>query len=136
MNTGLTSTHTARGFPVLYHVYAQKQCITCSALCHKMLPYIAICYTDSRFFQPLELSCTALLQCRLLPNGLTSSKGCSLAMIIIITITKKSPCPGVQMRLLKPCLELFNCPTGWEKYGCTLIQLRTIHACLIFTRVF
>ena len=35
MNTGLTSTHTARGFSVLYYVYPQKQCIPCSVLRHK-----------------------------------------------------------------------------------------------------
>ena len=32
MNTGLTSTHTARGFSVLYHVFAQKQCFLSSSL--------------------------------------------------------------------------------------------------------
>ena len=32
MNTGLTSTHTARRFSVLYHVFAQKQCFLSSSL--------------------------------------------------------------------------------------------------------
>ena len=35
MGTELTNTHTASGFSVLYHVFARKQCILCSALRHK-----------------------------------------------------------------------------------------------------
>ena len=35
MSTGLTNTHTACGFSVLCHVFAQKQCILCSALRHE-----------------------------------------------------------------------------------------------------
>ena len=39
--------------PVLYHVFAQKQCILCSSLRHKsyltLTPYITFCYIDSRF---------------------------------------------------------------------------------------
>ena len=35
MSTGLTNTHTAGGFSVLYHVFARKQFILCSALRHK-----------------------------------------------------------------------------------------------------
>ena len=34
ISTGLTNMHTAHGFSVLYHVFAQKQCIPCSALSH------------------------------------------------------------------------------------------------------
>jgi len=44
MSTGLTNTHTARGFSVLYHMFARKQYILCSALLHKSylkLPYVA-----------------------------------------------------------------------------------------------
>ena len=37
MSTGLTNTHTARGFSDLYHVFARKQCILCPALRHSML---------------------------------------------------------------------------------------------------
>ena len=43
MSTGLTNMHAARGFSVLYHVFAQKQCILCFALHHKSyltLPYV------------------------------------------------------------------------------------------------
>ena len=32
MSTGLTNMHTAHGSSVLYHVFAWKQCILCSAL--------------------------------------------------------------------------------------------------------
>ena len=32
MSTGLTNTHTARGFSDLYHLFARKQCILCPAL--------------------------------------------------------------------------------------------------------
>ena len=35
MSTGLTNTLTARGYSILYHVIARKQCILFSALCHK-----------------------------------------------------------------------------------------------------
>ena len=43
MSTGLTNTHRARGFSVLYHMFARKQYILCSALPHKSyltLPYV------------------------------------------------------------------------------------------------
>ena len=52
LNTGLTNTHTARGFCLHYHVFARKQCILCSALRHKRyltLLYLTIRYIDSRF---------------------------------------------------------------------------------------
>ena len=39
MSTGLTSTHTALGFSVLYHVFARKQCIFSSASRHKSYPW-------------------------------------------------------------------------------------------------
>ena len=39
MSTGLTKTHT---FSVLYHVFARKQCILCSALRHKS--YLTLLY--------------------------------------------------------------------------------------------
>ena len=32
MSTGLTNTHTALGFSDLYHLFARKRCILCSAL--------------------------------------------------------------------------------------------------------
>ena len=43
MSMELTNMRTARGFSVLYHVFARKQCILCSAVCHKSsltLPYV------------------------------------------------------------------------------------------------
>ena len=43
MRTGLPNTHMARGFSVLYHVFARKQCVLCSALRYKSyltLPYV------------------------------------------------------------------------------------------------
>ena len=45
MSTGLTNTHTAGGFSVLYHVYARKQFILCSALRHKS--YFTLLYVTS-----------------------------------------------------------------------------------------
>ena len=42
MSTGLTNTYTAHGFSVLYHVFALKQCIVCSALHHKS--YLTLLY--------------------------------------------------------------------------------------------
>ena len=48
---GLTNTHKACGFSVLYHVYAKKQCILCSSLCHKC--YLTnLCHITSRFILP------------------------------------------------------------------------------------
>ena len=48
----LTSTHMARGFSVLYHVFSQKQCILCPALRHKS--YLSLLYVPSiqNFFCP------------------------------------------------------------------------------------
>ena len=45
MSTGLTNTHTAGGFSVLYHVFARKQFILCSALRHKS--YFTLLYVTS-----------------------------------------------------------------------------------------
>ena len=45
------------------------------------LPYITLCYIDSRFFLPLEQSLTVLLA-RLPTRSLASSRGCSLALNI------------------------------------------------------
>ena len=45
MSTGLTNMHMARVFSVLCHLFTQKQCILCSALCHKSyltLPYVTL----------------------------------------------------------------------------------------------
>ena len=48
--TGLTNKKKARDYSVLYHVFARKQCILCSALRHKSyltLPNTALCYIAS-----------------------------------------------------------------------------------------
>ena len=42
MSTGLTNTHTARGFSDLYHVFARKQCILCPALRHGCLTLLYV----------------------------------------------------------------------------------------------
>ena len=42
MSTGLTNTHTARGFSVRYHTFARKQCILGSALRHES--YLTLLY--------------------------------------------------------------------------------------------
>ena len=48
MSTGLTNTHTARGFSDLYHVFARKQCILCPTLRHGSLTLH--CVTSIRDF--------------------------------------------------------------------------------------
>ena len=69
MNTGLTNTHTARGFSDLYHVFARKQYILCPALSHGCLTLLYV--TSVRdFFCPLEQSRTALLGCHLAASRL------------------------------------------------------------------
>ena len=40
ITTGLTNTHTARRFSVLYHVFARKQCSVCRHNCYLTLPYV------------------------------------------------------------------------------------------------
>ena len=66
------------GFSDPYHVFFRKQCIICPALCHGCLTLLTLCYIDSRFFLPLEQSCTA------------SSRGCSLAIkAAVLTILLK-----------------------------------------------
>ena len=45
MSTGLINTHRVRGFSVLYHVFARKQCILCSVLRHKS--YLTVYFTLS-----------------------------------------------------------------------------------------
>ena len=70
ISTGLTNTHTARGFSVLYHVFITLQCILCSALRHKS--YLTLlCVTSIRdFFCLGRLYATALLGCCLAPSRL------------------------------------------------------------------
>ena len=70
MSTGITKTHTARGFSVLYQVFARKQCILCPALRQGCLTLLYARYIDSRFFLPLEQSSTPQLGCRLAASRL------------------------------------------------------------------
>ena len=51
MSTRLTNKHTARGFSILYDVFAQKQCISVLQYVIKDT-LITICYMDSKFFLP------------------------------------------------------------------------------------
>ena len=78
MSTGLTNTHTARGFSVLYHVFITlKQCILCSALRHKS--YLTLlCVTSIRDFFCLGTFTQGSIW--LPPRTLASSRGCSLAI--------------------------------------------------------
>ena len=77
MSTGLTNTHTARGFSDLYHVFARKQCILCSALRHGCLTLLYV--TSIRdFFAP---GTTAQSSIRQSPRSFACSRGCSLAII-------------------------------------------------------
>ena len=52
MSTGLTNTHTARGFSDLHHVFARKQCIICSALRHKCCLTLLYVSSIQDFFCP------------------------------------------------------------------------------------
>ena len=48
MSMGLINTHMAWGFSVLYHVFARKQCILCSALRHKSYLTLSLYVTSIR----------------------------------------------------------------------------------------
>ena len=52
MNMGLTSMQTARGIFVLYHVFARKQCILCSALRHECCLTLRYVTLIRDFFYP------------------------------------------------------------------------------------
>ena len=77
MSTELTNTHTARGFSALYHVFARKQRILCSALRHKRyltLPYVTWLW---------DSFCFGTFACGFIwlpPRSLASSRGCSLTI--------------------------------------------------------
>ena len=49
MSKGLINTHTARGFSVLYHLFARKQGLLCSSLRHKSYLHYLVTSLDSRF---------------------------------------------------------------------------------------
>ena len=82
MNTGITSTHTARGFSILYRVLARKQSILCSALRHKGCLTLLYVTWIRDFFLPLEKSCTALLGCRLAASRLREAARWELIAIL------------------------------------------------------
>ena len=65
MSTGFTNTRTARGFSIVYHVFARKQWILCSALCHKSCFTLYLMLNRFEIHSTLEISRTALLGCRL-----------------------------------------------------------------------
>ena len=65
MSTGLTNTHTARGFSDLYHVFTRKQCILCPALLHGCLTLLYVTSTRD-FFYPgtiAQIVLTKYIQC-------------------------------------------------------------------------
>ena len=63
MSTGLTNTHTARGFSVLYHVFARKQCILCTALRHKSYLTLSTLHRFENLELPGTFAHAALLGC-------------------------------------------------------------------------
>ena len=63
MSTGFTNTRTARGFSIVYHVFARKQWILCSALCHKSCFTLYLMLNRFEIPSTLEISRTALLGC-------------------------------------------------------------------------
>ena len=77
MRTGLTNMHTAHGFSVLYHVFAQKQCILCSALHHKS--YLSLLYV-ALIQDSFCLGTFALGFIRLLSHSLISLQGHEVAI--------------------------------------------------------
>ena len=64
ISMGLVNVHTAHGFSVLYHMFAQKQYILCSESAHKS--YLTLLYVASiQDSSALELLRMALLQPRI-----------------------------------------------------------------------
>ena len=84
MSTGPTNTHTACGFSVLYHVFARKQCVVCSALRHQS--YLTLPYVTS-LQDSLCLGTFAHGLIKLLPRTLASSRGYSLATNTLLQST-------------------------------------------------
>ena len=72
-----TNLHMARGFSVLYHVFARKQCILCSSLRHKS--YLTLPSVTS-LRDSFSLGTFALGFTRLPPGSLASSRGCLLTI--------------------------------------------------------
>ena len=65
MSTGFTNMHTASGFSIVYHVFARKQWVLCSALRHKSNLTLYLMLHRFEIHSALEISRTALLGCRL-----------------------------------------------------------------------
>ena len=71
MDTGLTSTHTACRFSVLYHAFPPKPCILCSFVLFFWLPSCATSMPQD--FRPslgAQFSLTTSLMCRTIVVGL------------------------------------------------------------------
>ena len=95
MSTGLTNTHTARGFSdrVRSKTMHSRLCIT-----SQKLPYITIlCYIDSRFFC---LGTIAYGSIRLPPGSLASSRGRTLSITMGALVNKKNIPKGRLLALI------------------------------------
>ena len=83
MDTGLTSTHTARGFSVLYHVFPRKQCILCTFF------FVTLHFYMLHQFEIFSTPGTTTHgSIRLPPRSLAKTRGCSLAIIIQLLLWK------------------------------------------------
>ena len=84
MKTGLTNTHTARGFSVLYHVFARKQCILSALVIKVTLHYLVL--HRFKIHSVSELSRTALLGCRLATSRLREAARWQLLWIANLVV--------------------------------------------------
>ena len=84
MKTGLTNTHTARGFSVLYHVFARKQCILSALVIKVTLHYLVL--HRFKIHSVSELSRTALLGCRLAASRLREAARWQLLWIANLVV--------------------------------------------------
>ena len=98
MSTGLTNTHTARGFSDLYHVFAPKQCIFCPALRRGCLTLLYV--TSIRGFSDLY-HVFARKQCILCP---ALRHGCLTLLYVIY--------PGLSF-LSQASQKQRNCDVDW-----------------------
>ena len=77
---GTYSTHTARGFSILYYVFSRKQFILCSALRTSVALHYSMLHRFEIFSTPGTIAHGSI---RLPPRSLTSSRGCSLTIISV-----------------------------------------------------
>ena len=98
MSTGPTNTRTARGFSVLYHVFARKQCILCSADVIKVTLHQAVCVTTHKGSWVKLLLCLILIVTRssshLVREGVTNglcehSRACHALLFFASTSRNK-----------------------------------------------